>query len=88
VSIICTDILNADISAANVIFTFLVPSCMINLSEKFLGLCSPGTLIISYKFPLPESDGWIPEKVVSCRDLINVKSDSNDSANIYAYMTT
>ena len=87
VHIIHADIMDADLSCASVIFTFLLPSCMKNLSEKFLIACAPGTLIISYKFKLPESDGWTPIKVFSCRDIVNPRGCSQHSACLYAYFS-
>ena len=43
-----------------VLFIFLVPSCLTVLSIGLLRSLPTGTLLLLYKFPLPEADGWVP----------------------------
>jgi hypothetical protein len=53
VNIIEQDIISVDCSIADVIFMFLVPSCLDYLSSNNLNTCKKGTRIVCYKFPLP-----------------------------------
>jgi SAM-dependent methyltransferase len=55
------DMFEADISKANVLALFLLPSNMLQLRQKFLDL-RPGTRIVSNTFGI---EGWTPDETVT-----------------------
>jgi SAM-dependent methyltransferase len=79
------DICSADYSSASVIYIFLVPSCMKALSPILRSQAAPGTRIISYHFPLPEEDGWVPDKTMQTDDVVN-RLNSNSRKILFMYV--
>lgn len=57
VSIHRQNLLEADLSKANIIFIFGITTLMPKLSKKIMQECKPGTAIISFAFDLP---GMVP----------------------------
>lgn len=53
------DVLKADLSAATVVTTYLLPWLMDALQPKFLAELAPGTRIVSHAFPM---SGWEPDE--------------------------
>ena len=53
-------------ASPSVVFAFLVPSCLKILSGTILKDLEKGTILLSYKFPLPEVDGWVSEQTWVC----------------------
>jgi predicted O-methyltransferase YrrM len=53
------DLLEADISAADIVFVFLWHGIMQKLKDKALREMKPGSLVVSY---FHEFDGWTPER--------------------------
>ncbi len=78
------DILEVDLSPADILTVFLTPSCLEFLSPRFKQQCKPGSKIICYKFPLPESDGWKPAATTITEDVINTKNEASRS-HLYLY---
>ena len=58
------DMYKADISKANVLALFLLPSNMLQLRQKFLDL-QPGSRIVSNTFGI---EGWTPDETVVIED--------------------
>jgi SAM-dependent methyltransferase len=58
------DMFQADISKANVLALFLLPSNLLQLRSKFLGL-RPGSRIVSNTFYI---DSWTPDQTVQLED--------------------
>jgi predicted O-methyltransferase YrrM len=59
VRVVKQNLLEADISAADIIFVFLWDGIMQKLKDKVFREMKPGTLIVSY---FHEFRGWVPEK--------------------------
>ena len=70
VSIICDDILNQSLEEATILFIALVPSCLMSLTPTLKDMIEKGKRIVSYKFPLPESEGWVPVRTLETDDVI------------------
>lgn len=66
-----------------VMFCFLVPSFMDALSVDLFEKCSSSTRVVSYKFPLPEIDGWTSVKKVETEDAI--VAGGSDKAMMWLY---
>ena len=79
VTVDVADISDVDLRLASVIFTFLVPSCMAVLSDRFRADCAQSTRIICYKFPLPD---WEHIESWEVEDVINPQT----SARVYKYI--
>jgi predicted RNA methylase len=77
VSIQQGDVAESSFRDATVIFTFLVPSCQDIVSGMLREQCARGTRIIAYKFPLPKSDGWIPEQTLRTDDVVKMGTETN-----------
>lgn len=61
VEILMQNFFKADLSKADIVFTYLFPEIMVRLEEKFLKELKPGTKVVSYAFTLPNVK---PVKVV------------------------
>jgi len=57
-----------DLSKYNVIFVYLLPNCLANLSEQLRAQLRPGTKIISYNFEIKD---WTPSQVLPCPHLLD-----------------
>ena len=84
INIIENDILCVDVSKFDVIFMFLVPSCLEYLSLNNLQTCKKGTRIVCYKFPLPESWKSYLKETIETEDVIN----PNNTSYVYLYIYT
>jgi SAM-dependent methyltransferase len=68
--IILADGFNADFSKADVIFLFLMPKTMKNLSEKLRAEIRPGVRIVTYVFGFPD---WEAEKETKPKNCASVR---------------
>jgi predicted O-methyltransferase YrrM len=59
VKVVKQDLLDADISSADIVFVFLWDGIMQKLKSKVLREMKPGTLVVSYYH---QFRGWVPEK--------------------------
>lgn len=59
VTVYARSLMRADLHQATVVFTYLMPPLMQQLTRKFRAELPPGARIISNGFPLP---GWKPER--------------------------
>jgi SAM-dependent methyltransferase len=66
------DVINVDLTSprATVVYLFLIPHCLVHVSKIILQSCSKGTVVIAYKYKLPEEDGWKPEKTIETVDVL------------------
>ena len=64
---------------------FLVPSCLKVLSPKLQTAMSAGSRIVTYHYPLPADDGWIPVATRETEDVVNVRNrDSRKFVHFYS----
>lgn len=70
VTIICDDILNQPLEEATILFIALVPSCLMSLTPTLKDMIDKDKKIVSYKFPLPETEGWAPVRTLETDDVI------------------
>lgn len=82
INIIELDILCIDLSKYDVIFMFLVPSCLEYLSLNNLRNCKKGSRIICYKYPLPERWSTCLQETLETEDVIN----PNNTSYVYLYV--
>lgn len=66
------DVINVNLASprATVVYLFLIPHCLVYVSKIILQSCRKGTVVIAYKYKLPEEDGWKPEKVTETVDVL------------------
>jgi SAM-dependent methyltransferase len=90
IDFVAADIATIDLMSTvqpTVIYMFLVPSCLEELSDSLKQLFNQGSTdlrIISYKFPLPADKGWAPTAVIETEDVVNFH-DVNATSCIYYY---
>ena len=77
------DIMEADLSRASVITTYLLPSTITKLVPKFLAELKPGTRIVSHDYPISP---LVHEKVVSFDLEEKVKISGTTLTVIYLYV--
>jgi hypothetical protein len=53
IKLIRKNIFNTNISDANMIYCYLIPTMMPKLAEKIKRECRPGTIVVSYMFSIP-----------------------------------
>ena len=80
------DIMTVDLSLPTVFVIFLVPSCLQVLSPMFQTQCKKGTKIVCYKFPLPASDGWVPEAVLQTEDVLRISHHPDALDSVFSYI--
>ncbi len=57
------DLYKTDLSRADVIFLFLLPSMLKKLNPKLLKECKKGTVIVSHGFKIPDFEAKLKEKI-------------------------
>lgn len=77
------DIMEADLSQASIITTYLLPSTITKLVPKFLAELKPGTRIVSHDYPI---NPLVYEKVVSFDTEEKVKISGTTLTVIYLYI--
>ena len=74
VHVLKKDFYQADISAADIVYLYLLPPVLKKLSPKLEKELKTGSRIISYAFPLPN---WQPRQIIS--------APSNSKIKIFSY---
>jgi SAM-dependent methyltransferase len=72
------NILNVNLSEADIVYTYIWPTTMVKLKEKFEKELKPGSLVIASTFPVP---GWEP---VLTKETLMIKKDPGFE-RIYVY---
>ena len=78
------DLSFADFSNITVLYMFLVPSCLNVLSSILKQKVSKNCRIVTYYYPLPIEDGWIPVQMHETIDAVN-KLNSESRKSLYLY---
>lgn len=77
------DFFKADISDADVVFTYLFPEVMLKLEEKFRRELKPGAKVVSYGFPMQNIAPT--ETILSTPKFGSLSHKPLHTSNIYIY---
>lgn len=69
VSVKLESLYKADVSRADVVFTFLFPQPMIDLDKKLFAEMKPGSKVISYGFKIPGREPVVHEQAIYVYDV-------------------
>ncbi|MBM3346670.1 MAG: methyltransferase domain-containing protein [Betaproteobacteria bacterium] len=83
VNFIAGDLFNSDLSKADVVTVYLLPSTVIRLVPKLLKELRPGARVVSHDYPL---DPWVPEKVLNFNFEEKVMISGTTRTVLYRYI--
>lgn len=75
------DIREADLSAADVVFMYLLQDSNAELKAKLLAECKPGAVVVSHAFDMPD---WAPEKTDRVR-AVNPETGRRTTHRLYRW---